>query len=139
MSHKMSGIRRGDGMGEQVNTKLLNYLRKHYNGEKFILAVERAQSAYSIMMKTNYAVMAMGGFGGNDPALTVSKLEKMVKDGEINYFLLSSSWGRNQDSSVTDWIKKHCTKVPASEWSNQSSSSSQSGPDGQSTLYVYKK
>ncbi|EST13497.1 glycosyltransferase family 39 protein [Sporolactobacillus laevolacticus] len=139
MSHKMSGMRRGGGMGEQVNTKLLNYLRKHYNGEKFILAVERAQSAYSIMMKTNYAVMAMGGFGGNDPALTVSKLEKMVKDGEINYFLLSSSWGRNQDSSVTDWIKKHCTKVQASEWSNQSSSFSQSGPDGQSTLYVYKK
>ncbi|MET1247423.1 glycosyltransferase family 39 protein [Sporolactobacillus sp. STCC-11] len=127
------------GMGEQVNTKLLTYLRKHYSGEKYILAVERAQSAYSIMMKTNYAVMAMGGFGGSDPALTVSKLEKMATAGEIKYFMISGSQGGAQNSSVTNWIKKNCTKVSSSAWSSGSSSSSQNGPDGQGTLYVYKK
>ncbi|MCL1630560.1 glycosyltransferase family 39 protein [Sporolactobacillus sp. CPB3-1] len=131
-------VRRG-GMGEQVNTKLLTYLRKHYNGEKFILAVPSAQSAYSIMMKTNYAVMAMGGFGGSDPALTVSKLEKMVKAGEINYFLISENGRGGQNTAVTNWIKKHCTKVKTSEWSSSSSSGSQIGPEGQSTLYVYNK
>ncbi|MCO7124755.1 glycosyltransferase family 39 protein [Sporolactobacillus shoreicorticis] len=129
---------RQGGMGEQVNTKLLNYLRKHYNGEKFILAVPSAQSAYSIMMKTNYAVMAMGGFGGSDPALTVSKLEKMVKAGEIKYFLISGNRGGAQNSSITNWIKKNCTKVKSSDWSS-SDSSSQSGSEGQSTLYVYNK
>ena len=129
---------RGGGMRQQVSTKLLTYLRKHYTGEKFILAVPSAQSAYSIMMKTNYAVMAMGGFAGSDPALSVSKLEKMVKAGEIKYFLISGNQGGAQNSSVTNWIKKNCTEVKASEWSN-SSSSSQNGSGGQSTLYVYNK
>ncbi|MCO7175988.1 ArnT family glycosyltransferase [Sporolactobacillus kofuensis] len=135
-TYRMNRSQRGGGMDEQVNTKLLTYLRKHYNGEKYILAVERAQSAYSIMMKTNYAVMAMGGFQGNDPALSVSKLEKMVKNGEVKYFLIGSA-GRSQNSSVMNWIKQHATKVPTSEWSN--ATSNQFGFDGQSTLYVLKK
>ncbi|MCQ2008600.1 MAG: glycosyltransferase family 39 protein [Sporolactobacillus sp.] len=133
-------MNRGGGMRQQVSTKLLTYLRKHYTGEKFILAVPSAQSAYSIMMKTNYAVMAMGGFAGSDPALTVSKLEKMVKAGEIKYFLISGNQGGAQNASVTNWIKKNCTEVKASEWSSSdSSSSSQNGSGGQSTLYVYNK
>jgi 4-amino-4-deoxy-L-arabinose transferase-like glycosyltransferase len=138
-SNSSKSMKRGGGMGQQVNTKLLTYLRKHYNGEKFILAVPSAQSAYSIMMKTNYAVMAMGGFGGSDPALTVSKLEKMVKAGEIKYFMISGGQRGAQNSSVTNWIKKNCTKVSSSEWSSGNSSSNQSGPDGQGALYVYKK
>lgn len=139
-SNSKTSVNRGGGMGQQVSTKLLTYLRKHYNGEKFILAVPSAQSAYSIMMKTNYAVMAMGGFAGSDPALTVSKLEKMVKAGEIKYFLISGNQGGAQNSSVTNWIKKNCTEVKTSEWSSSdSSSSSQNGPGGQSTLYVYNK
>ncbi|MFT8871695.1 MAG: glycosyltransferase family 39 protein [Sporolactobacillus sp.] len=128
------------GGGEQLNTKLLNYLRKHYNGEKFILAVPSAQSAYAIMMKTNYAVMAMGGFGGSDPALTLSKLEQMVKDGQVKYFLLSGDRMGSAASSVTSWIKKNCGIVPASEWSDTSSSSSRLsgfGNMGSGTLYVY--
>ncbi|UAK17817.1 ArnT family glycosyltransferase [Sporolactobacillus terrae] len=127
------------GMGDQVNTKLLTYLRKHYTGEKYILGVERAQSAYSIMLKTNDAVMAMGGFSGNDPALTVSKLEKMVKAGEIKYFLLSESQAMGSSSSVTNWIQKHFKKVPTSDWSDTNSNSSQNGQGGQSNLYVYQK
>ncbi|WKB36235.1 hypothetical protein QS257_03165 [Terrilactibacillus sp. S3-3] len=43
--------RTGGMMDDQVNSKLLKYLEKHYHGEKFLLAVERAQSAYSIMLK----------------------------------------------------------------------------------------
>lgn len=133
----MRSNRSGFGMGEQVNTKLLSYLKKNDHGEKFILAVERAQSAYSIMLKTDYAVMSMGGFQGSDPAVNVNKLEKMVKAGEIKYFLISSGQGGTQNASVTSWIQNHCEKVPTSQWSSQSSSQ-QSGQDGQSTLYVYK-
>lgn len=135
-SARMNGSRQNGGEN-QMNTKLLSYLRKNYDGEKFILAVPSAQSAYDIMMKTNYAVMAMGGFEGNDPALTVSKLEKMVKNGEIKYFLLSGNRG---NTDVTNWIKKHCSVVPESEWSDTSSgqSSGFGGMNGGSTLYVYK-
>ncbi|MFT8930375.1 MAG: glycosyltransferase family 39 protein [Sporolactobacillus sp.] len=141
---RMTGSRSGFGMEDTVNTKLLTYLRKHYHGEKYILAVQRAQSAYSIMLKTNYAVMAMGGFGGSDPALTVSKLEKLVKDGDIKYFLISEGgMGGSSSSKVTTWIKTHCQKVPTSDWSSasskQSTKTAQNGMNGQSVLYVYEK
>lgn len=132
--------RAGGMTGDELNTKLLKYLEKHYQGEKFLLAVQRAQSAYGIMLKTNYAVMAMGGFGGSDPAINAQKLAKMAKAGEVKYFLISGGQMGNQSQSATQWIEKHCKKVPAKDWSNTGSTSGQSGMGGfgQSTLYVYK-
>ena len=47
--------------------------------------------------------MAMGGFSGSDPILTVEKLEKLVKNGEVKYFMIGD--GRGQDNSeITNWI-----------------------------------
>lgn len=126
----------GAGMGGEVSSKLLSYLEKNDHGQKYILAVQRAQSAYSVMLKTNYAVMAMGGFTGSDPAMTVQKLEKMVKAGEVKYFLISGGQNGAQNSGVTAWIKKNCAKVPASQWSDQTST--QQSTLGQSALYEYK-
>ncbi|GGL43395.1 glycosyltransferase family 39 protein [Sporolactobacillus putidus] len=133
ISQMRFGFSRGGGMDGQVSKKLLSYLEKHYNGEKFILAVQSAQSAYSIMLNTNYAVMAMGGFQGSDPAVDAVKLAKMAKAGEVKYFLISGGDRMGSNQSVLQWIEKNCSKVPASEWS--SGSAQQAG--GQA-LYVYK-
>lgn len=140
----------GGGM-ESIDTELMNYLEKNYNGEKFFLAVQRAQSAYSIMLNTDYAVMAMGGFGGSDPAPTVEELEKMAKNGEIKYFLISGQGMRGGgNSDVTEWIQENCEEVPSSEYSSDDSdaetdSNSNNGENavqfdrsGNSTLYEYK-
>ncbi|WP_332238623.1 glycosyltransferase family 39 protein [Sporolactobacillus sp. KGMB 08714] len=127
------GSPQGGGMNGQVDKKLLSYLEKHDKGEKFILAVQSAQSAYSIMLNTNYAVMAMGGFQGSDPAVDAAKLAKMARAGEVKYFLISGGNRMGSNQSALQWIEKNCSKVPASEWS--SGNSQQAG--GQ-TLYVYK-
>jgi 4-amino-4-deoxy-L-arabinose transferase-like glycosyltransferase len=139
----------GGGMGQmggQADTKLIQYLVKNYHGEKFMLATESATAAYPFMEKTNYAVMAMGGFMGSDPAITPEKLAKMAKAGEVKYFLISSR-GMGGNSSVTDWIKKNCTAVPSKDWSSSNASASKSagggnfmnGRGGSQQLYVYKK
>jgi 4-amino-4-deoxy-L-arabinose transferase-like glycosyltransferase len=142
----------GGGMGRmmdgQADTKLIQYLLKNYHGEKFMLATENATSAYPFMEKTNYAVMAMGGFMGSDPAINPDKLAKMVKAGEVKYFLISSGMGRGGNSGVTDWIKKNCKAVPSKDWSSSNSSTSKSagasrsfmnGRGGTQQLYVYTK
>ncbi|PKG21820.1 glycosyltransferase family 39 protein [Niallia nealsonii] len=140
----------GGGEMDGVDTELMQYLEENYNGEKFFLAVQRAQSAYSIMLNTDYAVMAMGGFGGSDPAPTVEELEKMADDGEIKYFLISGQgMGGSGNSDVTSWIQENCEEVPSSEYSDDSSDNSSSSDNtdntdiqnqrgGSSTLYVYK-
>jgi 4-amino-4-deoxy-L-arabinose transferase-like glycosyltransferase len=142
----------GGGMGRmmdgQADTKLIQYLLANYHGEKFMLATENATSAYPFMEKTNYAVMAMGGFMGSDPAITPAKLAKMAKAGEVKYFLISSR-GMGGKSGVTNWIIKNCKAVPSKEWSSSTSSDSKSagasrssmnwGGGGAQQLYVYTK
>ncbi|GER72696.1 glycosyltransferase family 39 protein [Weizmannia acidilactici] len=137
-----SQAKQGNFGERQVNTKLLSYLKMHYNGETYFLATESAQTAEAYMLKTDYAVMAMGGFSGSDPALTPEKLEKMVKSGKVKYFLISGNDFRmgGSQSSVTNWIKTHCKKVPESEWKDSSNSQTNFGGHfgGIETLYVYE-
>lgn len=142
-----SGFTGGPGGGgdmDSIDSGLMSYLEDNYNGEKFFLAVQRAQSAYSIMLNTDYAVMAMGGFGGSDPAPTVEELEEMAEAGEIKYFLVSGQ-GMGGNSEVTEWIQENCVEVPNSEYSSDTSTTDSSATDlsnmrgmGQ-TLYEYQQ
>ncbi len=133
----------GGGDMESIDSGLMSYLEDNYNGEKFFLAVQRAQSAYSIMLNTDYAVMAMGGFGGSDPAPTVEELEKMAEAGEIKYFLLSGQ-GMGGNSEVTEWIQENCVEVPSSEYSSDTTDTTDSTAASDmrgmgQTLYEYQK
>jgi hypothetical protein len=89
--------------------------------------------------------MAMGGFSGGDPILTVSSLQTLIHNGTVRYFLISSSratqelidelpeqfreglsnrggrggfGGFGQQSALSMWVSTHCTAVPASDWSS---------------------
>ncbi|WP_160724290.1 glycosyltransferase family 39 protein [Bacillus sp. USDA818B3_A] len=126
---------------DQLNTELLSYLEKNYDGEKYFLATDSTQTAAPYILNTNYSVMAMGGFSGSDPVLTPAKLEKMAKAGYIKFFLISGRGGigGTQSQSVTQWIKDNCEEVPSSDWQSDSSSQNQTfGPGRAETLYVYK-
>ncbi|WP_027415943.1 glycosyltransferase family 39 protein [Aneurinibacillus terranovensis] len=128
----------GGMMGRNVDSKLLSYLEKNYKGEKFILATEDTQSANSIMLNSNYAVMAMGGFQGSDPAVTSQKLAQMTRAGEVKYFLISQRSRGNQN--VSDWIQKNCTEIPSSEWQSWQNTDTKQPFDrnGGTKLYMYK-
>ncbi|KJD53036.1 4-amino-4-deoxy-L-arabinose transferase, partial [Bacillus amyloliquefaciens] len=124
------------GSGESVDEELLSYLEKNNTGEKYLFAVSSATSAQSYIIKTGKAVMAMGGFSGSDPILTVEKLEKLVKNGEVKYFMISD--GRGQDNSeFTNWIKENGKEISKNEYSSSSSDndSQSGGPGGNQTLY----
>jgi 4-amino-4-deoxy-L-arabinose transferase-like glycosyltransferase len=125
-------------LGSSFDSNLVAYLEENNDGEKYFVAVPSAQDAYSIMLNTEYAVMAMGGFSGTDPALTVEKLEEMTENGEVKYFLLSGNGGR-QSETINSWILENCEEVPSSEWSSNTSeeTSNQSSFGGAQTLYVY--
>ncbi|MDQ0892345.1 4-amino-4-deoxy-L-arabinose transferase-like glycosyltransferase [Paenibacillus sp. V4I9] len=127
----MGGSRLG-GSGE-VNTQLLDYVTKNNTGEQYLFAVSRATEASSYIIQTGKAVMAMGGFSGSDPILTVDKLKEMVQNKEIKYFLISSGGfggGGGTSSELTAWIKEHSTEVPKSEYQSETTQTPQ-GRDGQ--------
>ncbi|ADQ08164.1 glycosyl transferase family 39 [Caldicellulosiruptor hydrothermalis 108] len=101
---------RGFGFSQNSSDELINWLLKNNTGEKYILAVTRATEAAPIIIKTGKAVMAMGGFSGNDPILTVEKLKKMVKNGEVKYFQIGGmggfrgGFGLSSSSDIYSWI-----------------------------------
>ncbi len=61
--------------------------------ETWQLAVTSAQNASTMIARHGLSVMAMGGFSGADPAMTVSRFASLVQDGEIRYVLANDRGG----------------------------------------------
>ena len=120
---------------EKVDTSLLVYLTANNTGEKFLFATTNAGTAEAYIIKTGKAVMAMGGFSGSDPILTVDKLKQMVANKEVKYFLSSSGGPGRGSSDIQAWITQNGKIVPQSEWQSDNSSDKSLEMNGASTLY----
>lgn len=113
------------------------------SGEEYLFATLMTVTAAPYIINTDESVLALGGFNGTDPILTVSELKKFIKEGKVKYFLLSSDNSGN--SELGSWIKKNGTVISSDDYSSSSSSTSSSiqqgmigGPGGsqnQQTLY----
>jgi 4-amino-4-deoxy-L-arabinose transferase-like glycosyltransferase len=120
------------GPGGEVSSQLISYLQKHRDGATWLVAVARAPSASSIILQTGQPVIAMGGFTGNDPAMTVPRLQAYVKAGKLHYVMTGGGGpGGRGDDAVTSWVEKNCTAVQPSEY-GASTSSAQSDQNAQS-------
>ncbi|MDQ0201132.1 glycosyltransferase family 39 protein [Neobacillus ginsengisoli] len=131
-----------DGMTSNPN--LENYLKSNYREGTYLVATLNATSAAPIILDTGLPVMAMGGFMGNDPALTVEKLQKLVNEGQIRYFLLQERSFGHQQSAVLNWIKTNCLVVPGYKWQDTPFKPSQNRGrlgfgNSSMTLYEYVK
>lgn len=131
---------KGNGPGmenQQIDKKTYSYLTKNNTGEEFLFATADYSTAATYIIETGKAVMAMGGFSGSDPILTVEKLEKLVKEGKVKYFMISDDFGgRGGSSEITEWIKKHGKEISSDKWQSNSKSSNGIGfPGGSKKLY----
>ncbi|GLB46163.1 putative mannosyltransferase YycA [Philodulcilactobacillus myokoensis] len=119
----------GNQMGSEssVNTKMLNYLEKHAGNAKYLFATDDSSTASPYIIKTGKAVMAMGGFNGTDPAISLSKFKQLVKNGEVKYYYSGGKSG-SANNTIVNWIKKHAKKVATSEYQSSSSSNQGNSP-----------
>ncbi|WP_245627482.1 glycosyltransferase family 39 protein [Actinomadura oligospora] len=127
----MGGRRGFGGPGGEVSDQMVSYLEQHRDGAQWLVAVNNAQAAASIILKTGRPVIAMGGFMGTDKAMTVSKLESYVRQGKLHYIQISEGgmgpgeMGGSQE--VAAWVKQHGTLVQPSEYGGSASSGSSGG------------
>ncbi|KRT90025.1 mannosyltransferase [Bacillus glycinifermentans] len=130
----------GSGMfSSDVDTGLLSYLRKNKTGEEYLFATLTTVTAAPYIINADENVMALGGFNGTDPILTVSKLKKLIKEGKVKYFLIPGNNSGN--SELVSWIKKHGAKISSDEYSGSSSTIQQGtrgGPGGAEQTSLYK-
>lgn len=127
-------LKRGDGFSQgshgnftqsQSNkdtgsSQLIKFLLSKKQNEKYLVAVPDANTAASIIIETGEPVMAVGGFTGSDNILTVERLAKMVKNGEIRYFQIGGR-GMGQQSEITNWVMEHGKAVTLDSGSPSSS------------------
>ncbi len=137
------GQARGGQSGlTQTNATLISYLEANQGNTKFLVATLSSSTAAPIILATNKSVMALGGFSGNDPILTTSQLQTLISNGTVRYFLFTSPratqrlidelpeqyrdrlrsggfggfGGFGQQSTLSTWVSRHCSVVPASDW-----------------------
>lgn len=83
----------GNGTGStQGDAALEAYLEKHYKASpgSYLVATLNATTAAPLIIDTGLPVMAMGGFTGSDPAMTVRQLAQLTQSGKLKYFLIQS-------------------------------------------------
>jgi 4-amino-4-deoxy-L-arabinose transferase-like glycosyltransferase len=122
-----SGASSHTSFNETVN-QLERFLISNQGRAQFILATPSAMIAAPLILDTDKAVMALGGFSGADRILTSQQLAVLVKRGVVRFFLLSSGYSdRNRD--LVQWVKGNCAAVPPSRWLSSSAGTSGNFPD----------
>jgi 4-amino-4-deoxy-L-arabinose transferase-like glycosyltransferase len=123
---------------ESIDSDLVAYLTQNNTGEKYLFATTDSHTAAPYIIQTGKAVMAMGGFSGSDPILTVAQMEKLVAAKQVKYFLLSSGgFGGRGSSEILEWVRANGKEIPRQEWQSAAGNSGNlgSGRNGSLTLY----
>ncbi|MFL0196719.1 glycosyltransferase family 39 protein [Clostridium sp. WILCCON 0269] len=121
------------GSSVSSNSKLIKFLENNKGNEKYFVAVPSATSYGSdLILKTGEPVMALGGFSGSDPILTVEQFKQLVKDGDIRYALINTGnnrgfGGNTSNNAIMNWIRENGKVVPDSKWKDSNTSNSQRG------------
>lgn len=95
-----------------ANAALVAYLEAHDGGETYLMATATASTAAPVMLETGRAVMAVGGYKGSDPAITLEKFKELVEEGQIRYFLAA---GGPYRSDIAVWAEQNGTAVSTPE------------------------
>ncbi|WP_067185344.1 hypothetical protein [Microtetraspora niveoalba] len=107
------------GFGGRVSAAMTAYLERNQGGATWLVAVSSAQSASSLILSTGRPVIAMGGFTGSDPAMSVATLREYAADGRLKYVLLGGDGPRGGSSEVAEWVKANGTPVDAAEYGGE--------------------
>ncbi|GAA2439746.1 ArnT family glycosyltransferase [Mycolicibacterium llatzerense] len=94
------------GFGQRDDNPQLNALLKATT-TKWSAAIDRSSPAAGLELDTRTPVIAIGGFGGSDPAPTLQQFQSYVANHEVAYYIVSDSkghWGADAHSDIADWV-----------------------------------
>jgi 4-amino-4-deoxy-L-arabinose transferase-like glycosyltransferase len=79
-------------------------------------AIARSSAAAGLELQTLTAVMAIGGFSGNDPVPTLGDFQQYVATHRVTYYIVPDDnhgpgMGNRGHSDVTDWVTANFTPV----------------------------
>ena len=111
------GGARNRGFGQTDDNPQLDALLAQTHTD-WSAAITRSSAAAGLELQTHTAVMAIGGFSGNDPVPTLSEFQKDVATHRVSYYTVPTDNhpgggpGANRGhSDITDWVTANFTSV----------------------------
>jgi 4-amino-4-deoxy-L-arabinose transferase-like glycosyltransferase len=83
----------GAGEGPSVTRSLAALLEADASRYTWVAATTSTQTGASLELATGRSVMAIGGFQGSDPAITLVRFKQLVAGGRIHYFVAGGGPG----------------------------------------------
>jgi 4-amino-4-deoxy-L-arabinose transferase-like glycosyltransferase len=101
--------------------RLVAYLRNERTTERWLVAVQSAGQAESIIISSGEPVMTMGGFIGTDQIITEAQLRAKIAARDIRFFLVGSGgfgrgFGGPGGAGASSFVTQECSEVPSSKW-----------------------
>ena len=95
---------------------VVSALKANAGSFTWVAAAVGSQNAAGLQLASEQPVMAIGGFNGSDPSLTLAQFEQYVADGKIHYFLQSSGFrgqngGSSAGSDIASWVEQNFTRI----------------------------
>ena len=106
------GHRGGGGFGQDSDNARLEAMLRATDTD-FSAAINRSSAAAGLELSTNTAVMAIGGFGGSDPAPTLGEFQQDVANHRITYYIAPANdrrpggFGSKSHTDITQWVAAH--------------------------------
>ncbi|GLP79644.1 glycosyl transferase [Mycobacterium antarcticum] len=104
------GAHRLGGFGHDADDPQLDAMLRDTHTD-WSAAIERSSAAADLELATNTAVMAIGGFGGIDPAPTLGEFEQDVANHRISYYVapvhgprVGGFGDRRAHADITAWV-----------------------------------
>lgn len=102
--------------GSNVGPRLISLLRRGQHGFRWSAAAVGSQNAAAYMLKSGTRVIALGGFNGTAPSVTLPQFQQLVASGQVHYFLLTGTKflrtrgreGNHSDvADIATWVLEH--------------------------------
>ncbi|WP_225878189.1 ArnT family glycosyltransferase [Spongiactinospora rosea] len=109
---------RPGGFEGRVSEGLIAYLKHNQGGATWLAAFGNAQPAAQVILDTGRPALAMGGFLGSDPAMTVERLRDLVAAGRLRYVVPGGGVraANRGDRGLTQWVEATCAPVDPVEY-----------------------
>ncbi|MFF7456742.1 glycosyltransferase family 39 protein [Kitasatospora sp. NPDC008115] len=113
--------------GAQVGAEAADLLKQGADGYRWAAATSGSQNAASYQLASGVPVMALGGFNGTDPSLSLSAFQQYVREGKVHWFIGGNSRGtadapggpgdpgqdggasQSQTAQIEEWVASHYT------------------------------
>ena len=104
----------GLGGATTVSSSLKAALTSDASAYEWVAATTSDNEAASLELATGRSVMALGGYNGTDPAISLTAFEKLVREGKVHYyvadsqgFIGSTAADTSTAYAIEQWVEQH--------------------------------